>query len=122
MTPSFLETEHRVALLGTPGGSRIITAVLLAALSFEQGGDAGVLVGSPRFHHQFLPDRIELEPGRFSEDLVLELQWLGHEVQVREHSWGNMQAVVWDKRDGRVEAASDPRGIGSAELLQAAER
>ena len=58
MTPTFLETQDRIAVLGTPGGSRIITMVLLAALTFHEGGNAEDMVNRGRFHHQYLPDRI----------------------------------------------------------------
>ena len=63
----------------------------------------------PRYHHQYLPDRIFAEPDTFSPELLGQLRALGHEVQVRERQWGNMNAVMWDRRSGKLEAASDPR-------------
>ena len=57
MTPTFLENERGVAILGTPGGSRIISMVLLAALEFARGGDANDIVKLPRLHHQFCPTK-----------------------------------------------------------------
>ena len=116
MTPAFFDDGDRVAILGTPGGSRIITMVLLAALEFRRGSDAATLVGLPRFHHQYLPDRIEFEPAAWNEARVQPLQQRGHEVVRAERTWGNMQAVIWDRTRGRVEAASDPRGGGLAEV------
>ena len=64
MTPTFAESERGLAILGTPGGSRIITMVLQALLSLDAGDPPGTWVARPRFHHQYLPDRIQYEPRR----------------------------------------------------------
>ena len=61
MSPTFIEDERGVAVLGTPGGSRIITMVLLAALKYVDGAVAKDLVDLPRYHHQYLPDIIMFE-------------------------------------------------------------
>ena len=117
MTPTFLETDDKVVVLGTPGGSRIITMVLLAALDVAHGrGDPLAWVTGPRFHHQFLPDRIEYEPGAFTPDEILALTQHGHTLVVREEPYGNMQLVVRDKKIHRLEAVSDPRGEGVGRL------
>ena len=98
MTPTFLETDNKVVVLGTPGGSRIITMVLLAALDVAHGhGDPLAWVTGPRFHHQFSPDRVEYEPGAFTPDEILALTQHGHALAPREETYGNMQLVVWDK-------------------------
>lgn len=115
MTPTFLETPEAVVILGTPGGSRIITMVLLAALDFAAGnGTPRDWVRRSRFHHQYLPDRVEYEPGAFTQSEIKELGRRGHELRLRERGYGNMQIVVWHKRDNRVEAVADPRGEGAA--------
>jgi gamma-glutamyltranspeptidase/glutathione hydrolase len=116
MSPTFLETEDRLGILGTPGGSRIITMVALGILEFAEGHGPQAWVSRPRFHHQFLPDRIQFEPDAFSEPVVRDLRKRGHRLEPLEHPYGNMQAIVWHKGTGRVEAASDPRGLGSARL------
>jgi len=116
MSPSFLQMGDRMAIVGTPGGSRIITMVMLAALAFHEGASAEQMVSLPRFHHQFLPDRVQYEAAAFDKPMALALQWMGHELQLRERGYGNMQAVVWDRGSGELEAATDPRGIGSAEV------
>ncbi|MBI3574389.1 MAG: gamma-glutamyltransferase [Gammaproteobacteria bacterium] len=113
MTPTFLETDNKVVVLGTPGGSRIITMVLLAALEVAHGhGDPLAWVTDPRFHHQFSPDRVEYEPGAFTPDEILALTQHGHALAPREETYGNMQLVVRDKKTHRLEAVSDPRGEG----------
>ena len=117
MTPTFLETPDAVVILGTPGGSRIPTMVLLATLEFASGrGGVQEWVAMPRFHHQYSPDVVEYEPGAFSADEARELATRGYELTLRETGYGNMQAVVWYKKTQRVEAASDPRGEGRAVL------
>lgn len=118
MTPTFLEDDKRVAILGTPGGSRIITMLLLGTLEFAGGENASRMVNRGRFHHQYLPDSIQYEPGALDADTLLELESLGHALSPQEDTWGNMQAVVLDKTTGQVDAASDARGIGEAVSVQ----
>jgi gamma-glutamyltranspeptidase/glutathione hydrolase len=114
MSPTFVESEHGIAILGTPGGSRIITMVLLGILDLEQGHGPASWVSRPRFHHQYLPDVIEYEPDAFSPDVQQALRARGHALKRLEHDYGNMQAIFWDYLGKQVEAASDPRGLGSA--------
>lgn len=114
MTPTFVDSADGVAILGTPGGSRIITMVLLGVLQITEGKKADEWVRTPRFHHQYLPDRVELEPSALTEKVRQQLRELGHDLRLLERSYGNMQAIYWDRRTGEIEAASDPRGIGEA--------
>ena len=119
MTPTFLESPEAVVILGTPGGSRIITMVLLATLEFVEGrGGPQDWVALPRFHHQYLPDTVVYEPGAFSAVDLQALSDLGHQLKAREQPYGNMQIVFWDKRGNQVDAASDPRGEGLAWVEQ----
>lgn len=116
MTPTFLESGDRVAILGTPGGSRIISMVLIGALEFAAGKGPQDWVARPRFHHQYLPDTIQFEPDAIDALVQEELRALGHALSEQDQTYGNMQAVQWDKRTGQVDAASDPRGVGAAEV------
>ena len=118
MTPSIVETQDRIAVIGTPGGSRIITMVLLGILNFYENKNADEIANAGRFHHQYLPDEISYEPGVFDESLVNALQKLGHKTKALDNTYGNMQVIVQDKKTGQVEAASDGRGIGSAKVLR----
>jgi gamma-glutamyltranspeptidase/glutathione hydrolase len=110
MTPTFVEGPDRTAVLGTPGGSRIITMVLLGILEFTDGGDADAMVSRPRYHHQYLPDVIEHEPGAFPTALRRQLRQRGHELKVTDRRFGDMQVIVRDRDTAEAEAASDPRG------------
>lgn len=114
MSPTFLETKDRVAILGTPGGSRIISMVLQSALAFHSGADAETVVSKGRIHHQYLPDRIQYEPDALSLKEIVQLYAKGHLLAPRGRTWGNMQAIILDKKTGVLEAASDPRGEGAA--------
>ncbi|MCI0653494.1 MAG: gamma-glutamyltransferase [Methylococcaceae bacterium] len=115
-TPTFLEDNDRIAILGTPGGARIISMVLLATLDFAQGNAAGSWVRLPRYHHQYMPDEIQYEKGALTDNQILALQKKGHQLKESSRPYGNMQAILWDKLNNKVTAASDPRGEGSAQV------
>lgn len=117
MTPTFLDDGERVAILGTPGGSRIISMVLLGALEYARGSGPEAWVAAGRYHHQFFPDHIAHEPDTFSAEEIKGLRALGHELRVINRRYGNMQAIEWNRHSGEVKAAADPRGVGSAEVL-----
>lgn len=108
MTPTFIEGPDRTAVLGTPGGSWIITMVTLGVLDFVAGGDAASMVSLERFHHQYLPDRIVFEPGALDPGLASRLRCLGHEVVEDDDPHGNMNVVIVNA-DGSFDVAHDPR-------------
>lgn len=116
MSPTFLETDDSVAIIGTPGGSRIITMVLLGSLDYIAGNKPESWVSLGRFHHQYLPDRIQYESDALTEEEIKGLFDLGHDLQKTRGDFGNMQAILWNKRTGEVSAASDPRGVGASEI------
>ena len=113
MSPTFVEGPRGLLIVGSKGGSTIISQVLLGILSFTQGGDTAQIVGLRRYHHQYLPDRIGFEPGALSEQEQARLTAMGHTLKRMDDGWGNMQAVWWDRANDRLEAASDPRGVGA---------
>jgi len=126
MTPSFMVSPDRVAVLGTPGGSRIITMVLLAMLGYDAGLGAQDAAALPRYHHQWMPDRVSAETGTFSPAVAQALQAMGHTLDLPKatadgrgssHVWGNLQTVLWDRRANTLEGGSDPRNpVGKAEV------
>jgi gamma-glutamyltranspeptidase/glutathione hydrolase len=116
MSPTFVDSPDGVAILGTPGGSRIITMVLLGILDLAAGNRPESWVSLPRFHHQYLPDAVQYEPGAFDEELVAALTARGHRLHALDAEYGNMQALYWDRSTGQVFTASDPRGAGDARV------
>ncbi|SFQ10297.1 gamma-glutamyltranspeptidase / glutathione hydrolase [Nitrosomonas cryotolerans] len=112
MSPTFVENENGILIMGTPGGSRIISMLLLAIIDYvdNQQLDPYKLVSRPRFHHQYLPDQIEIEPNAFDEKLIAKLLQKGHVIKTATRQWGNMQLIFFDKKEQKSYVASDPRG------------
>ena len=110
MTPTFLESDRGIAILGTPGGSRIITMVLLGTLSWIDGANAVQIVEQKRFHHQYYPDQVVYEDGAFTDEERAGLEARGHKLVQARRNYGNMNVVTWDYSTGAVETATDPRG------------
>ncbi len=117
MTPTFLETPTRLAILGTPGGSRIPTMVLIASLLFYEGYGAISMASEMRFHHQYLPDVVQFEPDTFSSFIQKGLKKMGYKLMPLKQYYGNMQVITWDKENNLLTATSDPRNIGLAAVI-----
>ncbi len=116
MSPTFVESKERVGILGTPGGSRIITMVLLGVLDFASGKLPESWVDLPRYHHQYKPDMVFFENNAFTPEEQQALISRGHQLRESRRLYGNMHAIMWDKRTNHVYAASDKRGEGKAEV------
>jgi len=112
MTPTFVERPGGLLIIGSPGGSTIISNVLGGILNWLDGASAAQIVAAPRVHHQYLPDTVMLEPGALSAEERADLERRGHTVREGRSTWGNTQVVTFDYASGKVEAASDPRGAG----------
>lgn len=112
MSPSFVESDDKLMVIGTPGGSRIITMVLLGILDFIHDEDAKTIVAKPRFHHQYLPDVIQVETPGFEKAELEDLEQRGHVIKQLERQYGNMHIVIKNKLTNTLSAASDPRGEG----------
>ncbi len=127
MTPTFMESADKVAVIGTPGGTRIITMVLLGMLGYADGLDAQQVAALPRYHHQWTPDVIGAESGALPADVVATLRAMGHTVDVPEegdaasnssHTWGNMNTVLWNRSSNVLTGGTDPRSpVGKSEVL-----
>jgi gamma-glutamyltranspeptidase/glutathione hydrolase len=125
MTPTIVLEGGRPRLaLGSPGGAVIPTTVLQVYLNaLLRGEPLGEAVAARRFHHQHLPDRIELEAGVFPEDVKAALRAMGHTLFERgnrytEGKLGRVHAIAFEK-DGSLTAAADPRGYGAAVAAEA---
>jgi len=119
MTPTIVEKNDSLyMILGTPGGSTIITSVfqvILNAYEFEMGiQDA---VDFPRFHHQWIPEKIEFEKDRFKKELIESLQTKGYDIKSEYiRSIGRVDAIMIDA-DGFISAGADPRGDDAAAFI-----
>jgi len=115
MTPTIVTHDGRTVLVvGSPGGSRIITTVLqvvLNLLEFKMGVQEAV--DAPRFHHQWSPDEVVFEERAFPADVVTALTALGHQMRTTSEI-GDVQAIAVDPATGVRLGASDPRHDGTA--------
>ncbi|MAB49390.1 MAG: gamma-glutamyltransferase [Flavobacteriaceae bacterium] len=116
MTPTIVEKEGELYMtLGTPGGSTIITSVLQTIINVHEFGfSMQSAVDAPRFHHQWLPDEIRMEPNSFNIDLIKALEALGYSINLkRSPVIGKVDAIlVLD--DGTLEGGADHRGDDTA--------
>lgn len=116
MTPAVAWRGDEVLAVGSPGGSRIPTAVAQVLLNLVVDGDQlQRAVDRPRLHHQWLPDVIRAEEDALSPETAAELERRGHRLE-RVGRLGEVCAVRW-LGGGAVEAAADPRGPGAAGVL-----
>jgi gamma-glutamyltranspeptidase/glutathione hydrolase len=128
MTPTILLRDGKLSFVtGSPGGPTIISATLLSIINWmDLGMDAQAAINAPRFHHQWMPDRIRME-AEFPENMEQALRarghdvergWyetpsLGHEAKWRKHM-GLVNAIGIDPQTGERQGAADPRDAGSA--------
>ncbi len=114
MTPTIIEKSGNLFMvLGTPGGSTIITSVLQTVLNAtEFGMTMQEAVNAPRFHHQWLPDQIYVEKQTLTREVQTTLEAKGHNIVVREPI-GRVDAILV-LPDKSLETGADPRGDDAA--------
>jgi gamma-glutamyltranspeptidase/glutathione hydrolase len=114
MTPSIVERDGKLYLVvGTPGGSTIITSVFQTVLNvLEHGMGMQEAVSAKRFHHQWLPDQITAETGAFSPATTTALEAKGHQVTFIP-AIGRVDAILVRKKR-KLEGGADPRGDDTA--------
>ncbi|MCH7599051.1 MAG: gamma-glutamyltransferase [Myxococcales bacterium] len=115
MSPTILVKNGKPFMItGSPGGPRIITTTLLTILNIiDYDMNVQEAVAAPRFHHQWIPDKLYLEP-EFSADVIEALEARGHNVTQTDRRWSSAQAIVIDPATGRMTGGSDPRADGQA--------
>ena len=116
MTPTIIEKQGKLSMVvGTPGGSTIITSVLQTILNVYQFKmNMQQAVAAPRFHHQWYPDDIKFEPKQFSKTLFDNLKKRGYQIDENNTPIiGKVDAILITKQ-GTLQAGADPRGDDAA--------
>jgi gamma-glutamyltranspeptidase/glutathione hydrolase len=110
MTPTILEKDGKLYMVvGTPGGSTIITSVMQTILNVvDFGMNMQSAVAAPRFHHQWLPDEVYVEKGAITDDVRKRLQAKGYKI-VERGNMGRVDAILVTPA-GELETGADPRG------------
>jgi gamma-glutamyltranspeptidase/glutathione hydrolase len=115
MTPTILVKDGKTFMVtGSPGGPRIISTTLLTIVNvIDYGMDVQEAVSAPRFHHQWVPDKLFVEKD-VPRDVTEALEARGHEISVGRYNWSAAQAIVVDPETGVHYGGSDPRTSGAA--------
>jgi len=110
MTPTIvLENGKLRYVLGSPGGARIITTVANIFLSASECGlNIQQAVDAPRFHHQYLPDKLYLEAG-FPPATLDALRGMGYDLSIKNGYWSNGECIAVNPKTGELEAGQDHR-------------
>ena len=116
MTPTIVEKDGQLwMVVGTPGGSTIITSVLQTILNVHEY-DMGMqeAINQPRFHHQWLPDMVMMEPNQFDTIVKKELKALGYNLLERNSLVIGKVEGILRLENGTYEGGADPRGDDTA--------
>jgi len=116
MTPTIVEKNGKLLMsVGTPGGSTIITSVVQTIINVHEFNmTMQEAVEAPRFHHQWLPDEIRMEPHRFKKKTIEKLQQKGYTInEERSPIIGIVDGILM-LPDGTLEAGADSRGDDAA--------
>ena len=116
MTPTFVLKNGKLFLvLGSPGGPTIITTVAnIVTDVVDYGLNIQQAVNAPRFHQQWMPDEIKVEPTGISPDTLGILEHMGHKVKMDRDYWGDAECIAVDEKSGELLGASDGRNHGKA--------
>jgi len=114
MSPTLVEKDGRLFMVtGSPGGPRILSSTLLTLIGvIDFGLDVSQAVSAPRFHHQWVPDVLRVEPAT-PADVIEGLRRRGHEVEISPYDWSAVESITVDA-GGVHRGAADPRRDGLA--------
>ncbi|MEW6364988.1 MAG: gamma-glutamyltransferase [Acidobacteriota bacterium] len=114
MTPTIVVKDgNLMGVVGSPGGSTIPTTVIQILINLiDHGMDIQEAIDQPRFHHQYLPDQIKVEPRCLTADGISALEAMGHKIVVADGTWGDAQGIWFDPEAQMWLGASDSRRWG----------
>ena len=120
MTPTLVEKGGKLSMIvGTPGGSTIITSVFQIILNvYAFGMSIEEAVDAPRFHHQWMPDTVILEPAKFSRKFIRNLQAKGYQIEEKNTRIIGRVDAIHLSPEGHISTAADPRGDDAAAVLR----
>lgn len=120
MTPTIVEQNGQLSMvLGTPGGSTIITSIFQILMNvYEFGLTLQEAVSAPRFHHQWFPDEVLLEPEKFPQNLIQNLTKKGYEIQEKKSRIIGRVDAIYRLPNGIISVAADPRGDDAAAVIR----
>jgi gamma-glutamyltranspeptidase/glutathione hydrolase len=115
MTPTIVFKDGKPLMVtGSPGGSRIITTILQNLVNvIDYDMNIAEANSTPRFHHQWKPDVVYLEPN-FNKDIQRSMEAQGYKIDKTRSTMGSVQSVMF--KDGVFYGSSDPRRIGAASI------
>ena len=116
MSPTILAKDGQLFMVsGSPGGRTIINTVLETIVDVvDFGMNAQEAIDAPRFHHQWLPDRLDYEKYGLSADTVAELERRGHTLRAGNGGQGVAQVIVYNAKEGVIEGGTDRRASDGA--------
>jgi gamma-glutamyltranspeptidase/glutathione hydrolase len=116
MTPTIVEKNNKLYMsLGSPGGSTIITSVMQTILNvYEFNLTMQEAVNAPRFHHQWLPDEITMEPAGFNTELINKLENKGYQIKQQNSTIIGKVDAILVLPNGKLEGGADYRGDDKA--------
>jgi gamma-glutamyltranspeptidase/glutathione hydrolase len=117
MTPTIVMKNGKlIMIVGSPGGPRIITAVLITLLNvMDYDMPLQAAADAPRFHYQGIPDSVDLEPGALPLFTINQLQKLGYHFTTQ-HTWAAIEAIQIDPMTGDLQGVNDYRRPDGAAL------
>ncbi len=120
MTPTIVERNGALSMIvGTPGGSTIITSVFQILMNvYAFGLSIEEAVNAPRFHHQWLPDEVIVEPQQFDSNLIQKLQEKGYTIQEKQTRIIGRVDAIYRSPEGQISTAADPRGDDAAAVIR----
>jgi gamma-glutamyltranspeptidase / glutathione hydrolase len=119
MAPTIAWKGREVLALGGRGGSRIPTSTIQVLLNaMVDGDDLQAAIGRPRLHHQWLPDKLTVEPETLTAQARAALERRGHRVEVMSPSFMAKIHAIRVLPDGRMQAAADPRSTGNGAVVR----